>query len=114
MMICRSSAAAGGSVRPWRDATWVRAMGAGVGSGSMMAAAIGTIYGQSPPEMAKELIAIASAANLMTAVFGFHCWQKLVLAGILLEDVGKASCHHGSEAVILKIPRPQLRETSRS
>jgi hypothetical protein len=69
-----------------------------------MAAAIGTIYGQSPPEMAKELIAIASAANLMTAVFGFHCWQKLVLAGILLEDVGKASCHHGSEAVILKIP----------
>jgi hypothetical protein len=48
------------------------AMGAGVGSGSMMAAAIGTINGQSPPEMAKELIAIASAANLMTAVFGFY------------------------------------------
>ena len=48
------------------------AMGAGVGSGSMMAAAIGTINGHSPPEMAKELIAIASAANLMTAVLGFY------------------------------------------
>lgn len=48
------------------------AMGAGVGSGSMMAAAIGAINGQSPPEMSKELIAIASAANLMTAVLGFY------------------------------------------
>jgi hypothetical protein len=48
------------------------AMGAGVGSGSMMAAAVGAINGQSPPEMAKELIAIASAANLMTAVLGFY------------------------------------------
>ncbi|WP_236000058.1 DUF3100 domain-containing protein [Bradyrhizobium uaiense] len=48
------------------------AMGAGVGSGSMMAAAIGTINGHNPPEMAKELIAIASAANLMTAVLGFY------------------------------------------
>lgn len=48
------------------------AMGAGVGSGSMMAAAIGAINGQSPPEMTKELIAIASAANLMTAVLGFY------------------------------------------
>ncbi len=48
------------------------AMGAGVGSGSMMAAAIGAINGQSPPEMAKDLTAIASAANLMTAVLGFY------------------------------------------
>jgi len=48
------------------------AMGAGVGSGSMMAAAIGAINGQSPPEMVKDLTAIASAANLMTAVLGFY------------------------------------------
>lgn len=48
------------------------AMGAGVGSGSMMAAAIGAINGQSPPEMVKNLTAIASAANLMTAVLGFY------------------------------------------
>jgi DUF3100 family protein len=48
------------------------AMGAGVGSGSMMAAAIGAINGQSPPETAKELIAIASASNLMTSVLGFY------------------------------------------
>lgn len=48
------------------------AMGAGIGSGSMMAAAIGTINSQSPASMTKELIAIASAANLMTAVLGFY------------------------------------------
>lgn len=48
------------------------AMGAGVGSGSMMAAAIGAINGQSSPEMVKNLTAIASAANLMTAVLGFY------------------------------------------
>jgi len=48
------------------------AMGAGVGSGSMMAAAIGAINGQSPPEMTKQLTVIASAANLMTQVLGFY------------------------------------------
>ena len=48
------------------------AMGAGVGSGSMMAAGIGAINGQSPPEMAKQLIAVASAANLMTLILGFY------------------------------------------
>ncbi|GHE53743.1 hypothetical protein GCM10019059_11090 [Camelimonas fluminis] len=48
------------------------AMGAGVGSGSMMAAAIGAISAQYPATMTKELHAIASAANLMTAVMGFY------------------------------------------
>lgn len=48
------------------------AMGAGVGSGSMMAAALGAISAQQPPEMVKQLNAIASASNLMTAILGFY------------------------------------------
>jgi len=48
------------------------AMGAGVGSGSLMAAAIGTVAAQSPPGMTKELTAIAAASNLLTSVVGFY------------------------------------------
>ena len=48
------------------------AMGAGVGSGSMMAAAIGAISAQAPTEMTHQLNAIAAASNLMTAVLGFY------------------------------------------
>ena len=47
------------------------AMGAGVGSGSMMAAAIGAITAQHP-EMAPSLNAIGAASNLLTAVVGFY------------------------------------------
>ncbi|MDM0013324.1 DUF3100 domain-containing protein [Variovorax sp. J22P168] len=48
------------------------AMGAGVGSGSLMAAAIGAISAQQPPEMVKQLTAIAAASNLLTLVVGFY------------------------------------------
>ncbi|MDM0023613.1 DUF3100 domain-containing protein [Variovorax saccharolyticus] len=48
------------------------AMGAGVGSGSLMAAAIGAISAQQPPEMVKQLTAIAAASNLLTTVVGFY------------------------------------------
>jgi hypothetical protein len=48
------------------------AMGAGVGSGSMMAAAIGAITAQQPAEMAPTLNAIGAASNLLTAVVGFY------------------------------------------
>ncbi|MBL8257340.1 MAG: DUF3100 domain-containing protein [Pseudoxanthomonas mexicana] len=48
------------------------AMGAGIGSGSMMAAALGPItHGQSP-ELVRELTAIAGAANLIAGVVGFY------------------------------------------
>lgn len=48
------------------------AMGAGIGSGSMMAAALGPItHGQSP-EFVRELTAIAGAANLIAGVVGFY------------------------------------------
>jgi hypothetical protein len=48
------------------------AMGAGVGSGSMMAAGVAAIASQFPPDMAKEIAALAAAANLLTTVFGVY------------------------------------------
>jgi hypothetical protein len=48
------------------------AMGAGVGSGSMMAAAIGAITAQQPASLAEHLTAIAAASNLLTSVLGFY------------------------------------------
>lgn len=48
------------------------AMGAGIGSGSLMAAALGVINDGHPPEVARELTAIAGAANLIAGVVGFY------------------------------------------
>ena len=48
------------------------AMGAGMGSGSLMAAALGVITVGMSPEMIKELTAIAAAANLIAGVVGFY------------------------------------------
>lgn len=48
------------------------AMGAGVGSGSLMAAAIGAIAAQQPAEMVPQITAIAAASNLLTSVVGFY------------------------------------------
>ena len=48
------------------------AMAAGIGSGSMMAAALGPITLGQSPEFARELTAIAGAANLIAGVVGFY------------------------------------------
>ncbi|MCD9033963.1 DUF3100 domain-containing protein [Luteimonas sp. Y-2-2-4F] len=48
------------------------AMGAGIGSGSLMAAALGVITVGQPPDVVKELTAIAAAANLIAGVVGFY------------------------------------------
>src|SRR5262245_2400876 len=48
------------------------AMGAGVGSGSMMAAASGAIAALQTPEVAKDVLAFAAAANLMTSIVGLY------------------------------------------
>jgi hypothetical protein len=48
------------------------AMGAGVGSGSMMAAAAGAISAMQTPEVAKDVIAFAAASNLMTTIVGLY------------------------------------------
>ncbi len=48
------------------------AMGAGVGSGSMMAAALGAITAQLPADQVPQITAIAAVSNLLTAVVGFY------------------------------------------
>ena len=48
------------------------AMGAGVGSGSMMAAASGAIAAQEPPEVARQVAAFAAASNLITTTVGTY------------------------------------------
>jgi hypothetical protein len=48
------------------------AMGAGVGSGSMMAAAAGAIAAQQTPAVAKEVAAFAAASNLVTTTIGTY------------------------------------------
>ena len=48
------------------------AMGAGVGSGSMMAAASAAIAAQQTPEVAREVAAFAAASNLITSTVGTY------------------------------------------
>jgi hypothetical protein len=48
------------------------AMGAGVGSGSMMAAASGAIAALQSPEVAKDVLAFAAASNLMTSIVSIY------------------------------------------
>ncbi len=48
------------------------AMGAGVGSGSMTAAAVGAIAAQQTPEMAKDVATFAAAANLIATTVGTY------------------------------------------
>ncbi len=69
------------------------AMGAGVGSGSMMAAASAAIAAQQTPEVAKEVAAFAAASNLITTTVGtyftlfislpFANWSYSVLEPVL-------------------------------
>ncbi|MBT9369790.1 DUF3100 domain-containing protein [Rhizobium sp. CSW-27] len=63
---------------------WSLAMGAGVGSGSMMSAAVAAITAQHP-EDAKEIAAFAAAANLLTTTVGtyFTLFLSLPLANWL-------------------------------
>ncbi|SEO72743.1 Protein of unknown function [Methylobacterium sp. ap11] len=75
------------------------AMGAGVGSGSMMAAAAGAIAAQQTPEMAKEVATFAAASNLITTTIGtyftlflslpFTIWAYGVLEPILGRGRGR-------------------------
>ncbi|UFH50840.1 DUF3100 domain-containing protein [Pseudomonas sp. KNUC1026] len=48
------------------------AMGSGIGSGSMMAAAAGAIAAQQSAEVAKEVMALAAASNLITTTLGTY------------------------------------------
>ena len=69
------------------------AMGAGVGSGSMTAAAVGAIAAQQTPEVAKDVAAFAAASNLIATTLGtyltlfislpFAVWAYRVLEPVL-------------------------------
>lgn len=48
------------------------AMGAGVGSGSMMAAAAGAVAAQQTAEVAKDVMTFAAASNLITTTLGTY------------------------------------------
>jgi hypothetical protein len=73
------------------------AMGSGVGSGSMMAAAAGAIAAQQTPEIAKEVMTFAAASNLITLTIGtyFTLFISLPLAvwgyRVLEPILGRAS-----------------------
>lgn len=83
------------------------AMGAGVGSGSMMAAAAGAIAAQQTPEVAKDVAAFAAASNLITTTIGtyftlflslpFTIWAYKVLEPILGRTTSASVQHDVSE-----------------
>ncbi len=79
------------------------AMGAGVGSGSMMAAAAGAIAAQQTPEVAKEVMTFAAASNLITTTIGTYftlfislplaVWGYRVMEPILGRRTAASSSH---------------------
>ncbi|MHB9836207.1 DUF3100 domain-containing protein [Paraburkholderia terrae] len=89
------------------------AMGSGVGSGSMMAAASGAIAAQQTPEVAKSVLTFAAASNLITTTVGtyFTLFISLPMAlfgyRILEPLIGRTtSASNASQAA--EASRPQL------
>ena len=66
------------------------AMGAGVGSGSMMAAAASVIVA-GHPEMQQQVLALSAASNLITSVLGLYVgvWVALPLADKMYRSLSK-------------------------
>ena len=84
------------------------AMGAGVGSGSMMAAAAGAISAQQTPEIAKEVMTFAAASNLITTTIGTYftlfislpmaVWGYRVMEPILGRKSAASSSHEEAKS----------------
>ncbi|MTJ79776.1 MAG: DUF3100 domain-containing protein, partial [Telmatospirillum sp.] len=80
------------------------AMGAGVGSGSMMAAASGAIAAQQSPDVAKQVAVFAGAANLLTTTVGTYFTLFLSLPftiwayGVLEPVLGRVALRRGAAA----------------
>lgn len=55
------------------------AMGAGVGSASLMAASLGAVLAQVDASMAEDLSALAASANMLTGVVGFYFTMMISL-----------------------------------
>jgi hypothetical protein len=89
------------------------AMGSGVGSGSMMAAASGAIAAQQTPEMAKTVLTFAAASNLITTTVGtyFTLFISLPMAiwGYrLLEPVIGRKSKASEASSVIEESRPKL------
>lgn len=85
------------------------AMGSGVGSGSMMAAAAGAIAAQQTPDVAKEVMTFAAASNLITTTIGtyFTLFISLPLAvwaySVLEPVIGRTRADAPREAEDTKV-----------
>jgi hypothetical protein len=89
------------------------AMGSGVGSGSMMAAASGAIAAQQTPEMARQVLTFAAASNLITTTVGtyFTLFISLPLAvwGYrLMEPLIGRSTRASSASDVATLSAPKL------
>lgn len=99
------------------------AMGSGVGSGSMMAAAAGAVAAQQTPEMAKTVMTFAAASNLITTTVGTYftlfislplaVWGYRVLEPILGRKTKASAAEQSAEAARpnlgdVKIEAPEL------
>lgn len=81
------------------------AMGSGIGSGSMMAAAAGAIAAQQTPEVAKEVMTLAAASNLITTTIGTYftlfislplaIWGYRVLEPMIGRTTRASTAQHG-------------------
>ena len=90
------------------------AMGAGMGSGSLMAAATGAISAQQSPDMAKEVAAFAAASNLITTTIGtyftlflslpFTVWAYGVLEPVLGRFFPGKESPKGTDEGLSEIP----------
>lgn len=93
------------------------AMGAGVGSGSMMAAASGAIAAQQTPEMAKDVATFAAASNLITTTIGTYFTLFLSLPFTLwaygkLEPIlgrGRTLAPAAAPAAVAEAPHSEVR-----
>lgn len=81
------------------------AMGSGIGSGSMMAAAAGAIAAQQTPEVAEQVMTLAAASNLITTTIGTYftlfislplaVWGYRVLEPIIGRTTKASHAAHG-------------------
>nr|WP_269748122.1 DUF3100 domain-containing protein [Enterovibrio coralii] len=68
------------------------AAGSGVGSGSMLSAASGALVSGLDPEMAKQVLSIAAASNLLSSVLGA---LSLTFLGLPLAELLYKICNKG-------------------
>jgi hypothetical protein len=99
------------------------AMGSGVGSGSMMAAASGAIAAQQDPETAKAVLTFAAASNLITttigtyftlfislpmAIFGYRVLEPIIGRKTKASDASQAVADAAPKLGDVKTEAPEL------